>query len=350
MVASIFVGLSFLSSNFYQDKGELEQYKVLAFKIGQWSITNAYKFNAFVLNDRKELQETKNIFTLIGSIKREPGKDFKNQVSYFKDIENDDNFVNYSEILLKEIEAGDRLLIPRIFHFKLNEIGTIDEGFEVVQVINKNQILAKINDGKILSDFFVVDGINTNGLTDGMKFKIDACFQIAKTTSYTSVLGANKTVLVIETVKPELLNYTSVLVKESLKKQSTEREIALAENKKMELEKLEKDKKMKAMKEEKDQIEKVDKVNAKAKSSITKLSSGLASYIKRYDDSFKESNPKIADQMQAQAITYIQNGDKRLADAIKYVNASTLPDAEKQDLIKQATEALVQAKKKVGVK
>ncbi len=104
---------------------------------------------------------------------------------------------------------------------------------------------------------------------------------------------------------------------------------------------------------EKAKLEDIKKEKAKqesAKLSVSKLSSGLASYIKRYDDSFKESNPKIADQMQAQAITYIQNGDKRLADAIKDVNASTLPDAEKQDLIKQATEALAQAKKKVGVK
>jgi hypothetical protein len=104
---------------------------------------------------------------------------------------------------------------------------------------------------------------------------------------------------------------------------------------------------------EKAKLEDIKKEKAKqesAKLSVSKLISGLASYSKRYEDSFKESNPKIADQMQAQAITYIQNGDKRLADAIKDVNASTLPDTEKQDLIKQATEALAHAKKKVGIK
>lgn len=340
----------FMLLNLHQEKPELEQYKILAFKIGKWSLVNAYNFNSFVLNDRKKLQETKNIFPIMGSIKREPKSDYVNKISYFKDIENDDDFVRYSGVLLEEIEAGNRILIPRIFNFALNEIGTIDDGFEVVQVINKNQILAKINDGKIISDFFIVSGINTTGLTDKMVFKIDACFQITTTSSYTSVLGATKTVFVIEPTKPELLNYASVLIQESLKKQAAEREKTLIENKKMEQEKIKKDRKMKAIKEENDKAEKIQKTNSKATTAILKLVSGLSSYTKRYDDSFNESNPKLAEQMQEQALTYIKNGDKRLADAIKDVKASTLSDEEKAALIKQGTEALAAAKKKVGIK
>ncbi len=242
---------------------------------------------------------------------------------------------------------------------KIGDSGILPEyKFKVFQVLGKDKALADlvfyydvqtvyngmvpVTETKLFNILVMLKNIDTTGFTDGSIQDTTETFQVTATDTYKTLAGS-KTVFVLEPKKQKTEDKT----KEQIQKEKAEysKRLAQIRDKRKQTEE-ELDRKAKTELSAKTTNEN----NKKARESVSKMVSGLGSSIKRYDDSFKESNPKIADQMQAQAITYIQNGDKRLADAIKDVNASTLPDAEKQNLIKQANEALAQAKKKVGVK
>jgi hypothetical protein len=334
----------------FQEKEEINTQQKLALKVAVWTGELAEKFSQVQLGDKKQNEYVRISFNFWGSIFRKNGEKFDNKIDYLVDKETEKDCVDYSKKLLDEIESGNRLIIPSIFDFNVGAIGTVNDGFEVLQVISKTEFLGRPVVLNKALDPVIVSGVNTDGLADGIRCLYKMCFEITRTKSYTTVLGAKKTVYVLDVSTPEFLDYTAIVVKKGLEKKAIERK-NLIEKQKTELA-------MKAENEKKDAIQKKikeqkiaeEKALINARASISKLVSGLSSYTKRYDDSFNESNPKLAEQMQEQALTYIKNGDKRLADAIKDVNASTLPDEEKAALIKQGTEALYVAKKKVGIK
>lgn len=265
---------------------------------------------------------------------------------------------------LDELQAGFIPIKDAKNNFIKHPIKVSDSGllpelkFKVFQVISKDKALADltfyydvqsvykgmvpVTETKLFTVLVMLKNIDTSGFTDGSIQESNSTFEVKSTETYKTFAGS-KTVFVLEPKKKEAPNKSKEQI-ETEKKQYMDRLQAIrASRKKDEID-------TEAKAKSQIQTKEIDGKNVKAKESITKLITGLSGYQKRYDDSFNESKPKLAEQMQEQALTYIKNGDKRLADAIKDVNASTLPDEEKAALIKQGTEALYNAKKKVGIK
>lgn len=320
-------------------------------------------------NEHKEkttLTDGEKLSFLLGSsaygIKRNKTGQFEFSKSVSSaDIKTRDEVNQRVEKNMTLMANGDLLVGQPLLVFSLGNYGSLGgasySSCKIIQVVDKSTLLvmATIKSFKE-TEFhtFFVKGVNTNQFVDGGDFYYEILFAITGTQTYTTTLGASKKVYVLEAASQETLNYAANKVKEGFgpvwKKEADKLAAEIEEKKAQDKKKKELMLEKKIKEDAESKQNKIKAANLKANESITKLTAGLASYTKRYEESFNESNPKLADQMQAQAVTYIQNGDKRLADAIKDVKASTLPEEEKAALIKQATEALTAAKKKVGVK
>jgi hypothetical protein len=278
-----------------------------------------------------------------------------------QDIKSRDELNEGIEKNLNLLANGDLLYGQPLLVFTVGNYGSLGgssyTSCKVLQIVDKTTMLltASIKSFRETEyHTFFVRGINTSSFVDGSDFYYDIIFVITGTQTYTTALGVTKKVYVLEAANQETLSYAADKVKEGFgpvwKKELEKLNAEIDQKKEMENKKKQTMIENKKKAEEDAKRNKINAANLKAKDLTSKLAAGLTSYTKRYDDSFNESNPKLADQMQAQAITYIQNGDKRLAEAVKAVKESTLPEDEKTALIKQATDALATAKKKVGVR
>ncbi len=101
------------------------------------------------------------------------------------------------------IEKGDLsdCKLPELdcSHFSKGQIGYLPGGYEIQQVIDDKSFSAlPINNPNDAERFHVV-GITTTGrIVDGKKVSLSDTFIVTGTTSYTTVLGAKKTVFVLE--------------------------------------------------------------------------------------------------------------------------------------------------------
>jgi len=73
--------------------------------------------------------------------------------------------------------------------WKQGEIGELNYYISVFQVIDGNNFI-----GKVGEELFWVSNYPTGGLVDGKRYDIGGAFEVIGTKSYTSVLGANKTI------------------------------------------------------------------------------------------------------------------------------------------------------------
>lgn len=254
---------------------------------------------------------------------------------------------------LEEFANGNLLYAPEMNFFTDQAIGYLGgstyESCKVLQVIGKGTMLISIRQ-KIFKDIsfttLMVKGVDTTKFVDGEDFYYDMLFAVVGTQSYTTALGSSKKVHVLEVVSQEEMKLAAEKVKKEFgvfwqkEKQEEQKTKELADQ-------MEKEAERNRMEKKKDSESKA--AIKKGRESATKLIKGLENYAKRFKEASKETNESVANQMRSQALTYIGNGDKRLAEAIKDVQASGLSEEEKNKLINDARDALKSAKKTVGL-
>lgn len=88
---------------------------------------------------------------------------------------------------------------------RVGAMGQVTYNFIAQQVIGPDVLLCTLGD-----EFVFVEGINTTGMTNGNRFSIDDLMTVKGTRTYRTVLGASKTVFVLE-VLPYMDDVRAVL-------------------------------------------------------------------------------------------------------------------------------------------
>lgn len=241
------------------------------------------------------------------------------------------------------------------FPLKVGAVGFIQtRSARVMNVLGKDKVLAKIyhtvdtfrvvNQNQAIKDFktydftVVIKGIPTAGVASDTGIDVPQALEVKETYTYATALGGQNTVFVLEPHQPKKDPRTPEQIALE-QKQLEDKILAIREKRK-------KDEQEELAKES---SKKPTNVSDSANDQIAKLIKGLQAAEKRYSDSFNESNPQLAKQMADQSEIYIKNSGKRLADAIKAMDASGINKTEKNRLIAEANEAIAKAKKTVGI-
>jgi hypothetical protein len=77
--------------------------------------------------------------------------------------------------------------------------------YTVAQVL-PNGLLVSIDSDDHDSQLIIIEGVRTSGVVDGKKLGMSEVFEVTGTKTYTTVLGASKTVFVLKTIDMKLVN------------------------------------------------------------------------------------------------------------------------------------------------
>ena len=103
-----------------------------------------------------------------------------------------------AEKRLTDFQQGRALPLPNFTHTLPFKTGDFQTGFanvRVDQVVSKTECI-----GTWYGDSFYFRGLNTSGLADGTTYTLTGPFVATGTESYTTVLGAKRTLLLFEVV------------------------------------------------------------------------------------------------------------------------------------------------------